>query len=164
VTWVAGALVLLLAALVQVTWAPHLTVLSAFPNLVLVLVMLATWTRGVRAGLACACAGGLLLDLAAPGALGPHALALLAAAYLAGFWVRNVAGAKVAHAVIATAACTAVYSLLLVSADELLDLPAATLGVTFQLAAAAAVYNAVLILPAISLTMSLSRTREREIA
>ena len=148
-TWIAGGVAMLAAALVQITWAPHLTVLGAFPNLVLVLVVALTWAGGQRAGLVAACAGGLLLDLAAPGPLGPHALALLAGAYLVGFWVRNVDPAQLAHAVVATAACTAVYSLVLIGADNLLDLPMPPLAVAIQLAGAAAVYNAALVVPAL---------------
>ncbi|HLZ95920.1 MAG TPA: rod shape-determining protein MreD [Candidatus Dormibacteraeota bacterium] len=150
-TRVAAGLVVLLAALMQVTWAPQLTVLGAFPNLVLVLVVVITWTRGQRAGLVSACGGGLLLDLTAPGPLGAHALALLAAAYLVGFWVRNVDPAQLVHAVIATAACTAVYSLVLIGADNLLDLPMPPLDVAAQLAVTAAAYNAILVVPALLL-------------
>ena len=152
-TWIAGGAAMLVAALVQVTWAPRLTVFGAFPNLVLVLVVLVTWTRGQRTGLAWACIGGLLLDLAAPGPLGPHALALLAGAYLVGFWVRNVDRASLAHAGIATAVCTALYSLALVGADDLLDLPLPPLNVAAQLAGAAAIYNAVLLVPILALSL-----------
>ena len=61
-SWIPVALLMLLAALMQVTWAPGLSVYGAFPNLVLVLVTVITWTRGQRAGLIWACVGGLLLD------------------------------------------------------------------------------------------------------
>jgi rod shape-determining protein MreD len=172
-TWIAGAVLMLLAALVQVTWAPSLSVYGAFPNLVLVAVVAITWTRGQRAGLVCACAGGLLLDLTAPGPLGPHALALLAGAYLTGFWVRNVEPTGLVQPVIATAVSTAVYSAVLLGADDLLGLPLPPLSVAMQLSIAASVYNAILVIP---LTLTLrarrgpdgptdcSRRREREIA
>lgn len=150
-TWMLGGIVVVVTALVQVTWAAKLSVLGAFPNLVLVAVVLVTWARGQRAGLLWACAGGVLLDLAAAGPLGPHALALLAGAYLVGFWVRNVDRASALQAVIATAACTAVYSLVLVGCDDLLDLPMPPLNVAAELAAGAAVYNAVLVMPAMAL-------------
>ena len=146
-TWIPVALLMLFGAMVQVTWAPALSVYGAFPNLVLVMVTVITWTRGQRAVLLWACAGGLLLDLTAPGPLGPHALALLAGAYVTGFWVRNVDPDSPVHPVIATAVSTVIYSAVLVGADDLLNLPVPALALAFELALAAAVYNSVLVLP-----------------
>ena len=146
-TWIPAALLMVFTAMVQVTWAPALSVYGAFPNLVLVMVTVITWTRGQRAGLLWACAGGLLLDLTAPGPLGPHALALLAGAYVTGFWVRNVDPSGPTHAVIATAASTAIYSAVLVGADNLLNLPVPAPALVLELTVAAAVYNSVVVLP-----------------
>jgi rod shape-determining protein MreD len=157
VTWIPAALLVLLAALVQVTWAPGLSVYGAFPNLVLVIITVITWTRGQRAGLVWACAGGLLLDLTAPGPLGPHALALLAGAYVTGFWVRNVDPSGAAHPVIATAVSTAIYSAVLVGADDLLNLPVPPPTLVLDLAVAAAVYNSVLVLPALAVAKRMRR-------
>src|ERR1700694_1228471 len=83
-----GGVLMLSAVLVQVTWAPRIEVAGAFPNLTLLAVITVTWTAGVGTGLVWACVGGLLLDLTAPGPIGPHALALLAGAYVCGFWAR----------------------------------------------------------------------------
>ena len=71
----------MVAALLQVTAAPPL-------NLVVVAVVLAAARLGTGVGLVLACAGGLLLDLGSAGPLGPHALALLPAAWIAGRWPR----------------------------------------------------------------------------
>jgi rod shape-determining protein MreD len=138
------AALLLATVLVQVTWAPRITVAGAFPNLALIAVIAITWTTGVRQGMAWACLTGLMLDLTADGPLGPHALALLAGAYLTGFWVRNLDRESVLHPVVAAAASTAVYSALLVLADDMLGLPVPPLGVAIQLVVAASVYNAAL--------------------
>jgi rod shape-determining protein MreD len=138
------ATVLLAAVLVQVTWAPRVTVAGVFPNLTLVAVIAITWAAGVRTGLAWACVAGLMLDLTAPGPLGPHAVALLAGAYLTGFWTRNLDRESVVHPVIAAAASTAVYSLVLVVVDEMLGLPVPPFGIAVQLVIAACVYNAAL--------------------
>lgn len=155
-TRVIGLAMFVFVALVQVTWAPKLTLLGAFPNLVLVLVIAISWVYGQRAGLSWACAGGLLLDLTAPGPLGPHALALLAGAYLTGFWARNVDPASVAQPAIAAGLSTVLYSLILVGVDDTLGLPVPALGLAAQLAVAAALYNAVLAVPAV---MVLRRSR-----
>jgi len=138
-----GAL-LLATVLVQVTWAPRIAVAGAFPNLALVAVIAITWTAGVRFGMAWACVAGLMLDLTADGPLGPHALALLAGAYLTGFWARNLDRESVLHPVVAAAASTALYSAVLVLSDDVLGLPVPPLGIALQLVVAAAIYNAAL--------------------
>lgn len=137
------AIVLLAAVLVQVTWAPRITIAGAFPNLALVAVIAITWSAGARKGMAWACVAGLMLDLTAPGPIGPHAVALLSGAYVTGFWTRNLDRESVLHPVIAAAVSTAVYSLVLVAVDEMLGLPIPTLGVAVQLVIASSVYNAV---------------------
>lgn len=138
------AALLLATVLVQVTWAPRLSVAGAFPNLALVAVIAITWTAGVRYGMAWAVVAGLMLDLTSDGPLGPHALALLAGAYLTGFWARNLDRESLLHPVIAAAASTAAYSCVLVLADGVLGLPVPPLGIAVQLVAAASVYNAAL--------------------
>jgi rod shape-determining protein MreD len=138
------AALLLATVLVQVTWAPRITVAGAFPNLALVAVIAITWIAGVRQGMAWACLAGLMLDLTADGPLGPHAVALLAGAYLTGFWVRNLDRESLLHPVVAAAASTAVYSAVLVLADDMLGLPVPPLGIAMQLVVAASVYNAAL--------------------
>jgi len=153
---VAAALLVLFAGLVQLTWAQGLTVLGVFPNLVLVIAVAITWSHGLRAGLACACAGGLLLDLAAPGPLGPHALALLAGAYTAGLWARDVDHASFMQPALVTAVATLVYSLVLVGSDDMLGLAVPPLATSLQLAALAALYNAVVAIP---VTRALRHTR-----
>ena len=155
-TRIAAGLLLLFAALVQVTWAQHLTVLGVFPNLVLVVAVAIAWTHGQRAGLAAACAGGLVLDLEAPGPLGPHALAMVCAAYVAGLWARDVDPARWMQPALATALATGIYALVLVGADDTLGLGAPPLSVTAQLAGLTALYNALIAVP---LVAALRRTR-----
>jgi rod shape-determining protein MreD len=140
----AGTVVLLATTVVQVTWAPRLTIAGVFPNLALVAVIAFTWTGGVRAGMAWACVAGIMLDLTAPGPLGPHAVALIVGAYLTGFWTRNVDHESVLHPMLAVAASSAAYSIILVAADDTLGLPVPPLGVALQLLVEASIYNAVL--------------------
>lgn len=133
------------AALLQVTWAPHLALAGAFPNLVLVAVVAATWAHGARAGMLWACVGGLLLDLTAAGPIGPHALALLCGSYLTALWARNVHGGTPWHPMLTAVAATAVYSLILIASDDVLGLPVPRLAVAAQLTLAACAYNAVFV-------------------
>lgn len=133
------------AALVQVTWAPRLELNGAFPNLVLATVVCVTWLRGARPGLVWACIGGLLLDLTAPGPLGPHALALVVGAYVVGFWVRNVKQTSLVQPALAAAVASIIYSLILVGADDSLGLPLPPLRIVLDLAIAACLYNSILV-------------------
>jgi len=142
--WPAGGLVMLGAVLVQVTWASRIEVAGAFPNIVLLAVIALTWTAGIRTGLVWACAGGLMLDLTAPGPLGPHALALLAGTYLTGFWARNLDRRNFLYPAVAAGVSTVAYSLVLVAADRMLGLPVPSMALAFQLIIAAAAYNALL--------------------
>jgi rod shape-determining protein MreD len=140
----ACALLMLGAALVQVTWASQVDIAGAFPNLVLIAVVVLTWTQGVRTGLVWACAGGILLDLNAPGPLGLHALALLPGAYVTGFWGRNLDHASLVHPAAAVAVATVIYSLALIGANDALGLPYPPFRTAFQLTVAASLYNAAL--------------------
>jgi rod shape-determining protein MreD len=140
----AGLALMLAAALVQVTWASHLEIAGVFPNLVLIAVVALTWTQGVRSGLLWACAGGVLLDLNAPGPLGPHALALLTGAYATGFWARNLDRDNPLHPAGAAALSTALYSLVLVGTEDAIGLPIPPFRTALALTIAAALYNATL--------------------
>lgn len=156
---IAAAAMLLLAALIQVTWAPRLQIAGAFPNLVLLAVMGITWQRGVRTGLAAACAGGVLLDLSSAGPVGPHVIALLAGVYVTGFWIRNVESGRAVHASASTAMATILYALvLLLSGMELRDSSVA-LTVAAQLTVASTIYNALLAPFAVALVRSLDAVR-----
>jgi rod shape-determining protein MreD len=136
--------VMLALALVQVTWAPRLSIAGAFPNLVLIAVIGITWTQGVRAGLVWACIGGVLLDLTASGPIGPHSLALLTAAYATSRWASNFERPNAAHAALTAGVGTIAYSVTLVLTDGLLGMPAMNAAVVARLTLAAAIYNAVL--------------------
>jgi rod shape-determining protein MreD len=140
----AAAVLMLAAVLAQVTWAPRIAVAGVFPNLALVAVVAIAWSFGVREGMASACVAGLMLDLTAPGPLGPHALALLAGAYVTGFWSRNLARQSLLHPALSAAASTTLYSLILIGAGTAFGLPPPPLGVAAQLVMASSLYNALL--------------------
>ena len=136
--------VMLALTLVQVTWSPRLSIAGAFPNLVLIAVVGITWMQGVRAGLAWGCVGGVLLDLTASGPIGPHALALLTAAYATSLWARNLERPNAVHTALTAGVGTVAYSITLVLTDGLLGMPAMDASVVARLTFAAAIYNAVL--------------------
>ncbi len=155
------AALLLGMVLIQVTWAPRITIAGAFPNLALVSVIAIAWTAGVRSGMAWACIAGLMLDLTAPGPIGPHAVALLTGAYLTGFWTRNVDRESSVHPVIAAAVASVAYCLVLIAVNEVLRLPVPPFGVAVQLVIGASIYNAVLTPVAVSVARGLASSRGR---
>lgn len=141
---IAGLGLLVALALVQVTWAPRLSIAGAFPNLVLIAVVAISWVYGVRSALGWACVGGVLLDLTSSGAVGPHALALVTCAYVTSLWVRNFEKPSALHAALTAAAGTVGYSLTLLLVAGLLGAGAIDSGAMVRLVIAAAVYNAAL--------------------
>ena len=142
--YLAAALVLLPAAVLQVTLAPRLEVAGAFPNLVLLAVIGWTLVRGAGSGLRWAVAGGLCLDLVAPGPLGVHALALAVAAYGAGFLQRSFAADPVLLPAVSGALATVAYNLVLVALTALLGHPVQLLPVAEAWIAPSALYDAAL--------------------
>lgn len=87
--------------------------LGAQPNLVLLVVVLWSLVRGVDEGLMWAFVGGLIVDILSGGPLAGTAIALLAAAYLAGQSLGLQVGSQVVRAMFLTALGTAGFHLAL---------------------------------------------------
>lgn len=117
------ALVIVAAALGQVTAGPSLAVGGAEPNLVLALVVARAWLAGTRSALWPAVLGGLLLDLSARGPLGVHALALVGATLAAGWLAERHLQGHTALAALAGPPALAAYSGLVLAAAALLRQP-----------------------------------------
>lgn len=115
-------LVPVLAALAQLSWMPALSA-AAYPNLCVIAVAAWCWARGMRAALGWAVVAGLVLDLGSSGPLGPHALALLVAAYAAGLVVTMVDGGPFVLPISAGVASIAYGLTLLVVAGLLREAP-----------------------------------------
>jgi rod shape-determining protein MreD len=101
------------AALVQTTLLSRINVLGAQPNLMLLVVLLWSLVRGVDEGLVWAFLGGLMVDVLSGGPLAGTAIALLAAAYLAGQSLGEQVGSRAVRSVILTVLGTAAYHLAL---------------------------------------------------
>jgi rod shape-determining protein MreD len=164
VSRLAAGLILLLAALLQVTLAPRLELAGAFPNLVLLLVAGWTLVRGAGGGIRWAVAGGLLLDLVAPGPLGVHALALAAAAYATGFLQRSFEVDPVLLPAVSGALATVVYNLVLIAIFQLLGNPVAFLPALQAWVAPSALYDAALIPVVVLLLRRLDRALPEPVA
>lgn len=101
------------AAILQTTLLSQIDVLGAQPNLMLLLVVLWSLVRGVDEGLLWAFLGGLIVDVLSGGPMAGTAIALLAAAYLAGQSLGEQVGSQVVRAMLLTVLGTAMYHLAL---------------------------------------------------
>lgn len=81
---------MLVAALLQIAVAPHLAIGGAVPNLMLLVVVTLALTEGPTAGTASGFVAGLFLDVIGSGPIGPTALVLAVAGYLAGSLHENM--------------------------------------------------------------------------
>lgn len=87
--WVIGG-VILLAAILQASLAPHLKILGVVPNLFLLVVVTLALVEGPVAGCVAGFAAGLTLDLLGTGPLGAWPLVLTVVGYLAGMLQSNL--------------------------------------------------------------------------
>lgn len=79
-----AAVAVLVATLVQVGLAPYLAIGGVVPNFLLLVVVTIALTTGPTEGAAVGFAAGLAFDLIGTGAVGPMALVLTLAGYVAG--------------------------------------------------------------------------------
>jgi rod shape-determining protein MreD len=99
--------------LIQTTLLSRISVVGAQPNLMLLVVLLWSLVRGVDEGLLWAFLGGLIVDVLSGGPLAGTAIALLAAAYLAGQSLGEQLGSQALRSMILTVLGTATYHLAL---------------------------------------------------
>lgn len=132
------------AALVQLTLLGRIDPALPEPNLVLALVVARAFVAGAGPGLRWALAGGLMLDLGATGPLGVHALAMLAAAYVAAVCAGSFDARVLALAAVAGLAGSACYSAVVLGAADSLGLAEVSLRSALPVAAGEAVLCAAL--------------------
>ena len=131
-------------ALLETTLLSRISVVGGQPNLMLLVVLIWAVVRGLDEGLVWAFVGGLILDLLSGGPLASMALALLAAAYLAGQSLGEQFGSRAVRLVMLAVLGSTVYHLALLI---LLDWSGHTVDWGFSLlriAAPSVVLNAVL--------------------
>ncbi len=138
-----AAAIAVVAALVEFTVVPYLTIGDTVPHPVLVFGVIWAIAGGLEAGLTWAFVGGLALDILTQRPLGSSAFALLIAIG-AGSLVGGLFGrVRILAPIVATAVASVVYSMLLlatVSALSTADLS----GLTLEEVARSAVYDTVL--------------------
>ena len=112
-----------LAAVIELSLVPYLSIAGAHPHPVLVLTVIWTIVAGIEPGLVCAFLGGLVLDTLAGRPLGSTAFALLVAAGGAAAFARALVRVRPLSPVFAVPILSLAYSLVLVGALTLLGTP-----------------------------------------
>lgn len=145
VRWVLLLVVVVVSAVLQVTFLSHLSIAGVVPNLVLVLVVVAAIVRGPAFAAGLGFAAGLLLDLAPPAdnVAGRWALALVVVAYLAGR-VRQDARSSALTAVLVVGACSFVGTSIYAISGMLLDDSAPGTGSIVQVIAVSVLWDLLL--------------------
>ena len=111
------------AAVLELSLVPYVSVGAAHPHPVLVLTVIWTIVAGIEPGLVCAFLGGLLLDFLAPRPLGSSAFSLLVAAGGAAVFARSLVRVRPLTPVVAVPILSLAYSLVLLGALTMLGTP-----------------------------------------
>jgi rod shape-determining protein MreD len=89
------------AAVLQLTIVPYVGISGAYPDLVLVVAVVATFTWSVEAGITIAFVGGLMIDLLTPRPVGLTAFTLLVSTGLAALIARLIPRARILVPIVA---------------------------------------------------------------
>jgi rod shape-determining protein MreD len=151
------------AALLDLTIAPYLTVAGAHPDFVLICAVIWTVVAGIEGGLIWAFIGGLMIDFLAPRPLGSTAFTLLVCVGGASFFSRLMGRSRYLMPIVAVLVFAIVNGLLFLLVYGALrgPIPAADpIGVVIP----GAIYDAVLaaIIGPIAVTATARRQREHD--
>jgi len=103
---------LLIVALVQATWMPHLALYGVFPNLPLLVVTSCGLVRGVGRGALWGFIVGVAIDFLSGAPFGAAAIALVVIGFLAGKAKSGAIRAHIALPMLTVLAATLIYELL----------------------------------------------------
>ncbi|MFN2204193.1 MAG: rod shape-determining protein MreD [Caldilineaceae bacterium] len=112
----------LILGLLQSTAAARLEIRGVKPDLVLLVLVVATLVYGSRSGLIWAFVGGIVLDIFSGGPMGASSLALMAAVLIAGLGHRTLSRFNLLVPLGAIALGTAAYGLVYLGILQVLDL------------------------------------------
>lgn len=159
-------LVVLLAAVLQVSVFPYLSFDGVVPDLVLLVVVAAALVRGPQFAAVLGFVGGLVVDLAPPAdhVAGRWALALVLVGYLAGR-VRHEGGTSALAGVLTVAASSFVATSVFALSGMLLHDPAVPVAEALRVIPVSVLYDVLLAPFVLPLAMRLfRRLRAREVA
>ena len=138
---------LALVALLQVTVAPHITILGARPDLMLLTVVSWSLLRGTREGIAWGFVGGLCLDLFSGGPFGLSALVLIAVGIFASLGGMNIYRGHIFLPIITALAGTLIHGLFYLSLLHIMGRSIVWLDSLLRVTLPSTVFNGLLTLP-----------------
>ena len=134
-------------ALLQVTVAPHVTILGARPDLMLLTVVSWSVLRGRREGIKWGFVGGLCLDLFSGGPFGLSALALIVIGLLSGLGETNIYRSHIALPIVTFLEATLIQGLLYLPLLHIMGRSIPWFDVLLRVMLPSMVLNALLIVP-----------------
>nr|WP_290667006.1 rod shape-determining protein MreD [Ardenticatena sp.] len=158
--WWMPILAMLVAAIVQATWAHHFAIGGVHPDLVLLIVVAWSLLRGTREGVILAFLGGFFLDLLSAAPFGVFTMPLLLVAFITGLGEVNILRSTFILPLLVGFLATLLYYMLAFVMLRTLQWP---IGITFalQTGGRAALYNTLLMPFVYVLSLRLHHLLER---
>lgn len=155
-------LLLAMVALWQATVAPHLIILGARPDLMLLTVVSWSVLRGVREGVVWGFVGGLCLDLFSGASFGLSALVLMAVGLFSGLGERAITRGRVVLPVIAALVATPVHGFLYLALLYIAGYKVSWFDTLLRVMLPTMIFNGLLIIPVYTLLRWLRHRTGRE--
>ena len=153
---------LAVVALLQATVAPHVVILGARPDLMLLTVVSWTVLRGMREGVVWGFAGGLCLDLFSGGPFGLSALVLVAISFLSGLGETTIYRGRIVLPVVVALAATPIHGFLYLGLLYITGHSVYWLDTLLRVMLPSMIFNGLLIIPIYALLQWLHRRTGRE--
>lgn len=151
-----------MVALLQATVAPHLTILGARPDLMLLTVVSWSVLRGTREGIVWGFVGGLCLDLFSGAPFGLSALALIAIGFFSGLGETNIYRGHIALPIVAALVATLIHGLLYLFLLHIMGRAIAWFDILLGVMLPSTILNGLLIMPVYAVLRWLHRRTGRE--
>lgn len=153
---------LAMVALWQATVAPHLIILGARPDLMLLTVVSWSVLRGVREGVVWGFVGGLCLDLFSGASFGLSALVLMAVGLFSGLGETAITRGRVVLPVVAALVATPVHGFLYLALLYIAGYKVSWFDTLLRVMLPTMIFNGLLIIPVYTLLRWLHRRTGRE--
>jgi len=138
---------LAVVALLQATVAPHLIILGARPDLMLLTVVSWSVLRGMREGVVWGFVGGLCLDLFSGGSFGLSALVLMAIGFFSGLGETAITRRRIALPVVAVLVATPLHGFLYLALLYITGHTVSWFDTLLRVMLPAMIFNGLLIVP-----------------
>jgi rod shape-determining protein MreD len=144
--WVPTGVALAVAAVLQASLAPHMTIMGVTPNFLLLVVVTLAMVEGATPGAVAGFIAGLVFDLLSSGPIGPGALVFTIVGYLAGTLAFNMFSESWVMPVTVVGLASLAFGLLYGGLLAFMGTEQDVLGIILRLAVPEAVYDTLLAL------------------